>query len=379
MSPTNQTCLLSLAVTTLLLCAQSLLCVANETDSPTVANASSRPSVSRPCVLLANGNVLFGTAKQQGEWILILNGEDNVSQLPRQQVVCWAPSIEDLYQYRVDRRIAGDLSALARDAQWCLDYELYSQAASLIREIWAIDPDSKLAQSLEKQIRNRTAGPEEPTVTIPSVQTTSHTVSDVPAALNLAELKVFASQVQPMLANRCGSCHSDPSDREWSLHLPPHGARPSSRMTRENWQRSIKMIDANAPDQSLLLTKAVSSHGGVESPLDARDAKAIASLRLWIQRTAASILASPNEDSSIDSILPPPVVLPGAFADSSMNSDRGFGTLAEPPKDLSNKTPVPTKSPIGASRLPQVANPFDPEIFNRKFHPPQPPDTTIIP
>ena len=108
MSPTNRTCLLSLAVTTLLLCAQNLLCVANETESPAVANASSRP-----CVLLTNGNVLFGNAKQQGEWILILNGEGNVSQLPRQQVACWAPSIEDLYQYRVDRRNDGDLGAFA--------------------------------------------------------------------------------------------------------------------------------------------------------------------------------------------------------------------------------------------------------------------------
>ncbi len=373
MSQTNQTCLLSWAVTTLLLCAHGLLCVANEADPPTASSKASRP-----CILLTNGNVLFGEAKQQGEWILILNGEGNVSQLPRQQVACWAPSIEDLYQYRVDRREAGDLEGLARDAQWCLDHELYSHAASLIREIGAIAPDNRLARSLEKQLRNRTDGPDDPAVTLPSVQSASHTASDGPSALNLADLKTFAGQVQPMLANRCGSCHSDPSDRKWSLHLPPHGARPSSRMTRENLQRSIEMIDANAPNQSLLLTKAVSPHGGVESPLDARDAKAIESLRFWIQRAAASMLTSPSElaaDAPNDSFLPQSAILSGTTAEPNATNPSVFEAI-EPPTIRSSEKPVQTKTPIGTTRLPEVVNPFDPEIFNRKFHPPQPPPDT---
>jgi hypothetical protein len=351
MSPTHRTCLLSWTVTTLFLCAPCLVCLAGETGSPPVAIASSRP-----CVLLNNGNVIYGIARQQGEWILIENGEGNESRLPRQSVACWAASIEDLYQYQVDHRPSSDADSLVREAQWCVDHELYKQASDLLVAVQNIDPGNGLARLLDKQIRLRTADPEALSVPIPSIQTASHAEPKELAAVNLADLKSFASQVQPMLANRCGSCHSDPSDREWSLLLPPRGARPSSRMTRENLQRCIEMVDSESPGESILFTKAVTAHGGAAAPLDARDATAIESLRAWVHRVATSMVTSSNDASNNTKDAP-------TSLDTDSFDDTPDATSTHSEEDSGQAHQLPS-----ISRLPQVANPFDPEIFNRKFH-----------
>ena len=83
----------------------------------------------QPCVLLTNDNVLFGHARQVGQWVLVRTGQGGEVQLPREEVACWAGSPRDLYRYRVDHRQKGDLAARLRDAEWCLRYELYDLAA----------------------------------------------------------------------------------------------------------------------------------------------------------------------------------------------------------------------------------------------------------
>lgn len=380
MSKLHPTCLLAWAVTTLLLVAPRPLCLANESDTRSGAEATSHPSVpaaARPCVLLTNGHVLYGDAIQRGEWVVIRNGDGNESQLPRQNVACWAPSITDLYQYRVDHRPPGNLNAIARDAMWCLDYELYQHAAALIDTIRKLDPDNAQALSLERQLQHRTAAADASTPTSPVVQTTSHLEPAV-AAVKLPELKSFAGQVQPMLANRCGLCHSDPSVRQWSLALPPHGARPSSRMTRDNLQRCLDMINVESPSESLLYTKAVSAHGGVDAPLDSSDVRAIESLRTWIDNTAAWIVAGSRGETS-DEPTTNAVPVGWAMADQTSVPTASVPTANVPSANTSSASAPerPTKMP-GVARLPQVANPFDPELFNRKYHPPLPPEADSL-
>ncbi len=94
---------------------------------------SSQPDSSRPCVLLRNDNVLFGSATQQGDYVIVQRGHGNEIRLPRGDVACWAGSIRNLYQYRVDHRPKGNLAALIKDAHWCLRYDLLDLAGADIR------------------------------------------------------------------------------------------------------------------------------------------------------------------------------------------------------------------------------------------------------
>ncbi len=164
-----------------------------------------------------------------------------------------------------------------------------------------------------------------------------------------------------MLANRCGRCHDaanhDPEG--WTLVLPSVGARASSRMTRDNLSSSLTYVDLDSPDQSLLLAKATSAHGGQEAPLDARNAKAIESLRVWLWLAAASMNQTANSSD------PPRIAAASIEPAFPVRADLPAGTVDQ---EITTAQNAASESPSGPSRLPQVDNPFDPDLFNRRFH-----------
>ncbi len=387
-----------------------------DVPSPSRANAEELPSVSqvsridapsastsattesRPCVLLRNDNVLFGVARQVGEYVIIETGQGGEIKLARQEVLCWSSSIRSLYRYRVDHRQQGDLSSLVQDARWCLRFDLYDLAAEEIRRIRSIDPRSTDAQRIEDQLRRQVNAASAVASETPATDTGPETASregaaemikivgyDDPsdpddasdpddvsdsdqepseesAAVHLPTLRRFASHVQPMLVNRCGRCHDasihDPQG--WTLVLPSAGTRASSRMTRDNLTSTLGYVDSESFEQSILLTKATSAHGGEEAPLDARSAKAIESLRVWLWMAANSMIPAPQDHS--------PHI-------ASADRDPGFVTQTQPSAGLApgqdDQSGFPPRtadnSRSGPSRLPQVANPFDPDLFNRRF------------
>ncbi len=318
-----------------------------------------------PCVLLRNDNVLFGHAVQVGEYVIVRTGRGGEVQLPRTEVVCWANSTRDLYRYRVDHRQPGDVGAHLRDARWCLDYELFDLVAEEIQIIKKLDPRNTQVRSIEDTLQRRTSR-------TPTAH--SHLVmqpEDVQPAnfeeagpeigsVDLATLRAFASRVQPMLLNRCAQCHSqhtlgnDPT--RWTLVTPPAGARASSRMTRENLAASIPYINRDAFEESELLLKATTAHGGGETPLDARNAKAVNSLKAWLMM---AVRALPEPSSS-------PETPQTTAAQTSLPVETPV--VAERPR-MTELTSQPELRGSQPTRLPQVSNPFDPDLFNRRFHP----------
>ena len=326
------------------------------------------PKHTRPCVLLENDNVLFGAAKQVGEFVIVQSGYGGEVKLPRKSVVCWSSSLQDLYQYRVDHRNEGLLAHHIRDANWCLNNDLHELAAKELSTIKRISSNHPSIPGLEKRISLASKAPVAPPSLVikqpaPAVMgdpvdsgaDLSGTESSPPSAADLLTLRRFASHVQPMLVNLCGNCHSQTNDAvSFHLNLPPPGSRASSQMTRENLVATMAFIDQSKPDLSDLLTKATSAHGGVDAPLSMRNAKAIYSLRSWLLLVSNAQTANKIQQVSHES--------------SSKSDEIPF--IAERP--AINETPV-SKPILPASdvpsRLPQVANPFDPELFNRRFHP----------
>ena len=369
-------------------------------DGPSAASAEDSP-----CVLLRNENVLFGVARQVGQFVIVETGQGGEIQLPRQEVLCWADSLRHLYRYRVDHRQPGDLSALLRDARWCLRYDLYELAAKEIRGVWAIDPNNAEASLIEDQLRRQasasrkpaSSGPESDELDPPlaaAVDESAETeaagpikivaysgqdekgqpvrgaelISDsltsdelaadareTPVEVDLPTLRRFASQVQPLLINRCGRCHDAAiGDRAgWKIELPPIGSRSSARMTRENVATALRYVDPVDPAQSLLFSKATSAHGGGESPLHVHDAKAIEALKGWLWAAAASLGSMEPSRRALE---------PPDAAKKQSDPVSEHAASDEMPQDRTGSVPG------GPARLPRVANPFDPDLFNRRFH-----------
>lgn len=230
-------------------------------------------------------------------------------------------------------------------------------------------------------------------------------------------LERFTSVVQPMLVNRCGAnnCHGPSGNTDYRLLRLSLGANATRRYTLRNLHATLRHIDRDASSDSALLTMAASPHGGsAAAPLPASDAGQVTLLRNWVQLAAQSRTSpAPARIASGDSR--PLQSLPAPTWNGTFESDYGKAALA---RDTSSKggatasvadsandrnsiheastadaTRVPLSRstvapPVGASTVgaaPVInvdardvgmavpGDPFDPEIFNRRFGTAKPP------
>ncbi len=333
---------------------------------PDPTTSESTVVLHRPCVLLKNDKVLFGDAHQLGEFILVRTGPDDELRLPRSEVACWAKSLTDLYQYRLDHRPTADLRQHLIDANWCLQYELLDLATKELNAAKAIASEHPEVQLLESQLQRRRQ-PTEPSIA--TIETTSFLQESLPEPESESNqidpliLKNFSSHVQSTLINRCGRCHNQHSQRNWQLLVPSGGTRATARMTRENLTSTLRMVDPNDPQNSPLLIKATSPHGGTEAPLTVRNAKAVVALRQWLQQTTRMVAPAQSDHAASTT----PKSQQTAYSEpESLESNSAVIPVSFESEIAA--TPTPSANSNAPARLPTVANPFDPSLFNRRFH-----------
>ena len=381
---------------------------ANAGKIGTKTNAVDHAKV-QACVLLKNDNVLFGQARQLGEFVMVTTAAGGEVRLPRASVSCWAENIRDLYQFRVDQRGKPNLRSHLRDARWCVRYDLYDLAAKELIAARRIDPDNKEAIILENRLRNLVA-PRPVTKSAATRIGLGQTAASVdgeneirPAAFGADHsdaiefdpdtVRRFASHIQPMLINRCGVCHQTMArtvnnqvpETKWHLLLPSVGSRASAAITRSNLQGMIQYIDAQSPQTSPLVVMATTDHGGSTAPLSQRNTKAIQSLEYWVKiaadslRNGKQLSREQGRESGADvqgnvSRERDAVSSSGSSALAPMHSalDRALKESKGPSTAESVVPPVKNVPEHGVKssphRLPPVSNPFDPDLFNRRFH-----------
>lgn len=347
---------------------------------------------STACVLLKNDNVLFGQARQLGEFVIVTTGAGGEVRLSRLDVACWAESIRDLYQFRVDQRGEPNLSIHLRDARWCLRHDLYDLAAKELLEVRRMDPENREADLIENQLRRLVASkpvaPVAQATPYPEPNQSSSVVA--PAAHQVAEqdhvvfdsltVRRFASHIQPMLVNRCGVCHQPLAQSrqnrlpsvEWQLNVPAVGSRASASMTHANLQAITPYIDVVSPEKSPLFIKATTVHGDGAVVLSQRNSKAIQVLEQWVNMAALSLSRDQAQSGQgKDHAKPVSRVdrtqkvsgVPVSEERSAWQGDSDANQAAVPPPVVESRG-----TPTAPHRLPQVSNPFDPDLFNRRFH-----------
>ena len=368
----------------------------------------------KPCVLLHNDNVLFGVARQVGPFIFIKTSRDSEIKLKQDQVLCWADSLQNLYRYRVDHRQENDISAMLRDARWCLRYGLYDLAAHEILAMRRLVPVNAEVDLVEKELKRKWAQKNQSMLRemeanqagdvvlasstsdlsdssgypSPSLSMGENSVNDLSSSENpefafepnSKLLRDFTSHIQPMLVNRCGLCHGIGSggfqSTEWNLRLPAGGSRATASVTRENLNELIKQIDYAQPSESPLYAMAIEAHGGAKPALTARNSAAIQHLSIWINsivalRSNLESQANPVQYQSADRI------------GTSRANQQATQQEKDKPLDALGMDSTPgdafasisddradaffNQAQVYPSRLPVVHNPFDPQLFNRRY------------
>jgi len=370
-------------------------------------------TIAQEFVLLHNGNVIEGTATSNGSHVIIDRGDGNELRLDARQVRHSASSLLELHRYRLQQCRYPNVASYQDDARWCFRHQLFVEMKDSLDAADSLDPTHPETLRLRRQLASVTSrihdaesddeasdqkrlAPAAGRVVISVVpQNVQRPQAEDVAETELAKANLsfqavayFSNRVQPLLINRCGNtgCHRSPSETKWELtHMGSH-VRPPSRMTKLNLLTTLSIVNRSGGQESDLLTYATMAHGGRnEAPLKRGDHTSVESLHEWIKEV------SRFEDTE-DAVLL--TELPELSGDVTQVATAKFPSNLAKPKDapVRQVTHWDVEAPVAISdtiakpvihtaksaletngnrtrptRLPTVANPFDPEIFNRRY------------
>ena len=356
------------------------------------------PARSVQYVLLDTDRVLSGTVLVQGTSVIVRRGTEAEVVLRAEQVVAVADSMPLLYEARSKaalRRSTSSTENRLADARWCIDQGLAAHATEALMNVYAVAPNHPIAMQLESRLRRlMEAAPavhvgdagtwsehdlERNAAASNAIQPVSHEVakfadeSEMDVQINAttapASLHAFTAKVQPILISRCARCHHQPASQtsNWNLVLPPAGAvRVTQRGSVANLQATIPFCDPRDPQNSKLMTQALSNHSGIESekpPIAAHERSLAYTLAAWI----ASLGTAPSNSLQVDSVEtqwntpkePLSPIEPSDVVSSLVSPSR----VDISPQTTPQQSPTTTNRPV---RLPLVENADSVEHFNRE-------------
>jgi hypothetical protein len=359
------------ACAVLVLCAGSV----NQADQPQL---TPKPGV----LVLRGGRVLRGEIIRIGDrYVVTLGGKDELG-VPADSVELQCDTLENVYQQRRDalplRRSAADHLALA---DWCLRYELMAPAAEQLMAAQQLEPDSPAGAAFERRLRlaAQRSSPTAPQAAASQPLVSQTDLDQFIRGMPAGTVEQFTNIVQPLLINRCGAsgCHGPNCDSSFRLAYPNWSRILPRRFTQRNLYAAMQHVDMNKPEDSPLLVKATSAHGTRERPtLGNRDTAQIDQLVDWVHRCTSSP-TPPANLSSPDSVLLQPEVqqrapASGGPAPGAEPARPAAASTGGPPADTSGgattTAAVTSRAapPAPADRA-GVQDPFDPEIFNRRY------------
>ena len=377
-------------------------------------------------LVLRNGSLLQGEITQTGDGfdVVVEGGRIHVK---AGDVEFPCRTLEEGYQRKRALIQPGDLREHLDLAQWCQRYGLLELAAEELARARALDPTHPLIPLIERRIKMSLCRPqpaERPAERVdpsPSPEELDRSVREMPPG----SVEEFTKTIQPLLVNRCSAagCHGPGSDHEFRLLRIPSGRPASRRLTQRNLHGTLAWIDRDDPARSKLLTVPIQPHGSAEAIFADHERDQYQRIVNWVYQAARPaspinpIAAEPKQElpphvrppwlaksAAHTAPVTPPTddpsnVVPAVPLPNGSSSDAlGAALLTSPRRGAGSGDPrTPQAGAVGFGRggnplisdpmvaggtgLPQVApvDPFDPEVFNRRFFPEKRTSTQIAP
>jgi hypothetical protein len=230
--------------------------------------------------------------------------------------------------------------------------------------------------------------------------------------LPTGSVEAFTNNVQPLLLNYCAraGCHGPQSTAGMRLERVPPSRYAGRKSTQRNLSSVLAMIDREKPEASKLLVAPIRPHGGADLPIFTdRQQSQYKQLVQWVYQVAgaghptapptvaggASPLSQrgphsdenpPNADATPTATIvqdastgatlegaaagAPNRVPPGAAASLPSSAAQGVAGVSPNPATNSSGSVVGS-SKISSGPVFVPKDPFDPEIFNRRFFSPK--------
>jgi hypothetical protein len=193
--------------------------------------------------------------------------------------------------------------------------------------------------------------------------------------LTTDSLGLFATRVQPILMNTCANCHATGRGGAFRLTEVFDDGLANRKALEQNVAAVLRQINLGQPEQSRLLTKAISDHAHTgEPPLRDRKETPYRTLESWVKLTVAN---NPHLREVLPASAAPPIPKTaegrsdGTVTQTQWGADAAPNSPSVPPAPAA--TPVPVSRSAAAPPPPPPAagpaDPYDPEPFNRQAHP----------
>lgn len=324
-------------IAALLLCAQSL--------------PAQAPPTRLSLVLLANGRMIEGSLIEGEEYSRILFPTGGEIRLPADAIRFACRSKQDAYWKQRVRLSIRDAEEHYKLAIWCLNEGL----ANLAKEQVAVCRQAELpADRIEFLARRIQLLEESDPAVDPRAAVLPKAVAaistDAAASAPPQSVLEFTQTVQPILLNRCAAaaCHSNRVNNGFQLIRPLQGRSLAREFTLRNLNSILNQMTQAEAGQTEFEARLHTPHGGIDkAPIES--AEQIEAINRWIAR-----LNDPVEEQLADSV----------------QSPRSF--LSQPDARVArwaDRDKKQTKNPWGEHPQPTGGDPFDPEVFNRRYHP----------
>ncbi|HVS35228.1 MAG TPA: hypothetical protein VMS17_06570 [Gemmataceae bacterium] len=308
-------------------------------------------------LVLENEQTMCGDVERIGDVYHVrrLIGETAV---PAERVLRLCASVEEALAFVRSRANLTDPDERLRLAEWCRQNGLHDEAVAEVRAAVALRPDYAPCRRLLAYLEGS-----KPT----AAATPTETPVDAPKPVDLTEesLGQFAVKVQPILMNACANCHSTGRGGGFKLTRTYDAAMLNRKALQQNLAAVLAEVNLSQPQNSPLLSKAVSVHGPLEqAPFKNRQAPAYRTLEDWVKSTLADnpqlFDAAPPRTAAAAA----PPAAPAGPTPFAETHPAALSNANAPAKSQALDAPTPAAVPAA----PEPPDPYSPDGFNRQFH-----------
>jgi hypothetical protein len=236
-------------------------------------------------LLLNSGKVVRGVIVPFAS-AYCLKGSGGPVPYPKTMVMKAAQSVEELYQFQLRRLPAGDADERIKLARWCLIEKLDDHAREQLEAVEQMSPGDKVVEKMLYSLaaNERSLPPVDPSVRRSSVDAGRGdvpdpldpevvkkgrrfnglpTIFDLPPAQAVKRFNEFAEFVQPVLQQNCVKCHNEKYQGDFQLvEAKIRRDRTNVDILRANLDATLRLINADDPSRSELLSAGLVPHGG---------------------------------------------------------------------------------------------------------------------
>ena len=316
-------------------------------------------------LVLRNGNVVQGQITRLGDRYVVTFGEASEVRFPAGDVEFQCGNLEEAYFRKRDLLDPSSIRQRLDLADWAVRHGLTHRGADQLLAALAINPFDARAHALRRRLVQMCEARQIAEAESAPTEVDWRAVERVLETTPPQAVESFTTGIQLLLLNRCGTnaCHGSLANTQFRLMRPLKDKTLPRRLTQRNLYAALQMIDPADPDGSPLLIVPRGPHGGEKQGLFTGKADG-----QWVQLRDWVRMAAQPREGSLDS---------AAAAEAASSS---ANPLPDPSAAL---RPATAELPGGdihrsvfsqgpAAKEPAVSptphDPFDPEIFNRRYH-----------